>query len=231
MTDPAVALAPASGPSGTSTTVTGTSFATVPVKIRWDSPTGVVLGSTNGPNFRKQVTIPTGASGAHTVFAVPSINSADRASAVFRITAPLLPALSTPVDKAGPALAAAALVRKNRTRTASRSGAVRLFCGSFAEAGVEGRCGARSVRALRLKVNASGRAVRSVVLRLAAKRFRAAPGRPVMMRFRLTRAGLKLLKGARKVRMLGTVEARDASGNRTKTPFRFTLKAPKSRAR
>jgi hypothetical protein len=52
-----------------------------------------------------------------------------------------------------------------------------------------------------------------------------------MMRFRLTRAGLKLLKGARKVRMLGTVEARDASGNRTKTPFRFTLKAPKSRAR
>jgi hypothetical protein len=50
-----------------------------------------------------------------------------------------------------------------------------------------------------------------------------------MMRFRLSKAGFKLLKAARKVRMLGTVEARDASGNPTKMPFRFTLKAPKTR--
>ena len=230
VTDPAVALAPASGPSGSSTTVTATNFAAVPVKVRWDSPNGPVLGSATGPDFTKRVTIPAGAIGSHSIFAVPSINSADRASAVFRITAPLLPALSTPVDKTGPAIAAAALARQNRSRTVSRRGVVRLFCGRFTEEGVEGRCGARSTRALRLRVRASGRAVRSVVLRLAAKRFRAAPGRPVMLRFRLSRAGLKLLKGAKRVRMLGTVDARDAAGNPTKVPFRFTLKAPKPRA-
>lgn len=225
VTDPSLALTPAVGPSGTRTTVTGTAFATVTVKLRWDSPTGPELASTTGPSFSTQVTIPSAASGNHSIFAVPSINSADRASAVFRITAPLLEAVA-PLDNVGPAIAGASLTRENGTRTVSRKGEVRVFCGRFTEPGVAGVCSARSARALRIgKVKAS----RAVVLRLGAKRFRAQPGQRVTPKFRLSKSSLKLLKAAKKVRMRGTVEARDAKGNLTKAPFRFTLKAPTAR--
>ena len=230
----AISLAPASGLPGSSTTVTGTDFATVPITIRWGSPTAAVLADTHGPDFTTQVTIPAGAPGDHSIFAVPSINSSDRASAIFRITAPLLPVappLGGAADRVGPAITAAALASGNGTRAVSRRGVVRLFCGRFAEAGVSGVCGARSVRPLKVKVRASAEGSRSVVLRLRAKRFSASKGRPVMVRFRLSRSNLKMLKAAKKVRMRGTVDARDAKGNATKVPFGFTLKAPKSRSK
>jgi len=123
----------------------------------------------------------------------------------------------------GPAIFGAALTSGNGTLTASRKGVVRVFCGRFAEPGVTGLCGARSVR--QLKVSRA----RLAILKLRSRRFAASPGSRVRLRFRLSKSAMKMLKGAKRARMRGTVEANDAKGNPTKVSFRFTLKAPKAR--
>jgi hypothetical protein len=105
----------------------------------------------------------------------------------------------------------------------SRKGVVSLFCGSYAESGVTGECGAKSTRRLRVP-----KAARSAVLKLRAKTFQASAGKPVKVKFRLSRTSMRMLKKAKKVRMVGTVSARDAKGNPSPAvPFRFTLKAPR----
>ena len=123
--------------------------------------------------------------------------------------APATPPAQPVPDTAGPALAARALARANRAVRVSRSGRLRLFCGRFAEP-VTGACGGRSVRP---------------AMRLRTRSFTAPAGRRVMVRFRLSRGSLRRLSVRRKVRMRGTVIARDTLGNTTRVRFRFTLRA------
>jgi len=231
VTDPSLSLQPSSGRPGTRVTVNGAAFKSGEVKIRWGSPGGPELGSANTTGaaftFSKQVTIPSGPTGSYQVFAVPFGDPADSASAPFRVTPPPAWLQVMPPDKTGPAILGSALTGGNRTLTVSRKREVRVFCGRFAEPGVTGFCGATSAR--RLKISRVGGAARSAALKLRPKRFLAEQGRPVRIRFRLSRSAMRMLKRAKKVRMRGTVDARDASGNLTKAPFRFTLKAPKAR--
>jgi AAA ATPase domain len=83
---------------------------------------------------------------------------------------------------------------------------------------VTGTCGGRSAR-------------RKRTLRLGNRAFSAQAGRRVMVRFRLSRAGLTRLKAAKRVRMRGIVVVRDAVGNATTARFRFTLEAPRPKRR
>ena len=226
VTDPSLSSLPGSGRAGTSATVTGQAFRSGSVRLRWDSASGPLLGTATatGANFgfSKQVTIPAAAAGAHKIVGVPLGDPADTASANFEV---LPPASAAPQDSVGPAIAAAALASRNGTKTVSKRGALTIFCGEFDEAGVTGECGARSVKKLKVAT-----ASRSAVLRLRAKSFTAASGKPVMVKFRLKKASLKMLRKAKKVRMRGTVSARDANGNATPAVnFRFSLKAPKRR--
>lgn len=228
VTDPTLSLSPASGRPGTSVTVTGTNFKSGQVKLHWDSPAGPELASTSatGANFgfSRQITVPAAGAGNHSIVAVPLGDPSDSASAAFQVSAP--PATSqvvrTPGDNVGPAIVAAALTSGNGTKRVSRKGVVSLFCGRYDEPGVSGRCGAKSTRTLRVPA-----ARRSAVLKLSPRSFRATPGKPVKVRFRLSRTGLRMLKKAKKVRMRGSVSATDAEGNPSTVPFRFTLKAPK----
>jgi Tol biopolymer transport system component len=128
---------------------------------------------------------------------------------------------AAPVDTAGPALSARALTRANRTIRVGRDGRFRLFCGRFAEP-VTGRCGGASKR------RAGVGKPRARLLDLGMRAFRARAGARVLVRFRLSRARLKRLRAARKVRMNGIVVARDARGNAATARFVFTLKAPPS---
>lgn len=235
---PSLALTPSSGAAGSTSSATGSGFAPGTVELRWGSASGPLIGTADGPAFSFPVTIPRSTSGSRTIVAVgrgPAGESADLASAGFQVTAGPAPSLvsspsplAPPADTRGPALSRAALTALNGTRTVSRSGQVRLLCGRFTEAGVTGVCGARSARRLvQVKATEGGLTRRSVVLRLGSRRFRAASPRPVAVKFRLTRSNLKMLKAARKIRMLGSVAARDSSGNVTRTSFRFTLKAPR----
>jgi len=107
----------------------------------------------------------------------------------------------------------AALTRANRARTVSRTGAVWVFCGRF-EVAVSGVCGARDGR-----------------LKLGAKRFEAEPGRPVLLKFVLSKSSMKVLRAARKVPMRGSVGVSDASGNSTTAAFGLIVKAPVARSR
>lgn len=241
---PSVAVSPGSGLVGSTTTVTGKSFAPSAVEMRWDSTSGPLLTTGPGPNFSTAVTIPASAAGVHHIIAFTRTGGAPdpATSTPFQVTpTPTAPTpssfappvgsgsvstpaslLSSPPDTLGPAIAAAALARENGTRTATRNGEVWLFCGRYGEA-VAGTCGAQSAT----QVRTSGRraAARSV-LRLAAKRFQATAGRPVRLKFILTKASMKTLRAAKKVRMRGSVEVRDASGNVTRASFGLTLKAP-----
>lgn len=228
VTNPALSVSPASGRPGSVATVTGSQFKSGPVKLRWDSPDGPELASTSatGANFgfSRQITVPAGAVGTHSIVAVPLGDPSDSASASFRVTAPpsTPPVVQTPPDSVGPAIVAAALTSGNARLRASRRGVVTLFCGRYDEAGVSGRCGAKSTR--RLKVPAASR---SAVLKLGTKSFQATAGKPVKVRFRLSRTGLRMLKKAKKVRMRGSVSVTDAKGNPSVVPFRFTLRAPR----
>ena len=157
------------------------------------------------------------------------------ASAAFQVTATPPPSSLSPVspllsDTQGPDIVGS-LAAANASRTVSRKGEFRLLCGTFMEPGVTGACSAESVRRL-VHVGATqggGRTRRSVVLKVRGKRFEAQPGRRVLVKFRLSKSSLSMLKAARKVRMRGTVSARDARRNLTRETFRFTLKAPKPR--
>ncbi|MDQ6749508.1 MAG: hypothetical protein M3Z33_01940 [Actinomycetota bacterium] len=245
-TSPSLTLSPTSGLAGSTTTVTGKSFSSGPVEIRWESSSGPLLVSVTGPDFVTSVTVPAATSGGHHI--VASSSPTLGASAFFQVTQPsstpenhpvaptFTPTLqqpsgsfaSTPADTAGPAIAGAALTRENGTRAVSRTGVVTVFCGRFSEPGVTGACSASSTQASTSRVGKPGRAS---VLRLAAQRFKAQPGRPVLLRFLLTKSSLKVLRAAKKVRMHGTVEARDAGGNLTRASFGLTLKAPAARTR
>jgi Tol biopolymer transport system component len=132
------------------------------------------------------------------------------------------PGPTSPADTVGPAISARALTRANGTIRVGRDGRFRLFCGRFAEP-VAGRCSGASAR----RAGAGKRRTR--LLKLGMRAFRARAGEPAIVRFRLSRASLKRLKAARKVRMKGTVVARDARGNATTAHFGFTLKAPAGR--
>lgn len=227
VTDPTLSVSPASGRPGSVATVTGSQFKSGQVKLHWDSPTGPELASTSatGDNFgfSRQITVPPSAPGNHTIVGVPLGDPSDSGSATFRVNPPAgPPAVQTPADNVGPALASAALSSGNAAKRASRRGVVTLFCGRYEEAGVSGLCSARSAR--RLKVPGASK---SAVLKLAARSFRATPGAPVRVKFRLSKTGMRMLKKAKKVRMRGSVSASDAKGNPSKVPFSFTLKAPK----
>ena len=238
VTSPSVAVQPASGLGGGTTSVSGSGFAPGDVELRWDSPAGPLIGTANGPSFSSTVRIPAGAAGAHRIFAVgrgPAGESADVSSAAFQVTAapprsslsPVSPLLS---DTQGPAIVGS-LAAANASRTVSRKGEFRLVCGKFMEAGVTGACSAKSLRRL-VQVRATrggGKTRRSVVLKVRSKRFAAQSGRSVLVKFRLSKSSLRMLKAAKRVGMRGTVTARDARENVTRETFRFTLKAPKRR--
>ena len=109
-----------------------------------------------------------------------------------------------PRDTSGPII----LTRANRRIHVSRAGRFRLFCGRFAEP-VTGTCGGRGIHRK---------------LELRSRSFTAPAGRRVKLGFRLSRGGLRTLAKLGRVRMGGTVTARDALGNATTARFRFVLK-------
>jgi Tol biopolymer transport system component len=138
---------------------------------------------------------------------------------------PTSPPGPTPAaDTTGPALSGRALTLGNGVIRVSRRGRFRLFCGRYAEP-VTGRCGGRSVR----RVGAAQRAAR--LLLLGRRSFTVQTGQRAVVRFRLSRRNLRALKKAKRIRMRGSVTARDALGNATKVSFRFTLRAPRARGR
>ena len=222
VTAPALSTTPGAGSAGSTVTVSGAEFRSGTVRLRWDSPDGPELGSAVATGahftFAKDVTIPDSAVGDHSIVGVPLGDPTDTASAAFRV---LPAATAAPGDSVGPAIVAAALASGNGTRTVSKKGDVTILCGQFDEPGVTGRCGARSVK----KLKAAG-ASRSALLKLPAKSFHAEQGKPVKLKFRLKKASMRMLKAAKKVRMRGTVSARDSKGNASPAvSFGFTLKA------
>jgi len=231
---PGIDLQPASGRAGTQALVEGRSFEPDGrVEIRWSSATGPLLATASGPAFSAEVTVPDVSPGPYTVLALGYDNQgnpASRAASAFQVAEPppppppLVDFAGPPfVDFAGPPLFSSALTRGNGTRTVSRRGYFRLFCGRFEEAGVTGRCGAGSSQAVRVR----GARFR----RIGAKPFRAQPGVPAYIRLRLSRSNRRILRAAKTIRMRGSVVARDAAGNTTKAPFRFMLRAPKAATR
>jgi hypothetical protein len=128
-------------------------------------------------------------------------------------------------DRAGrhnrPGLSGRALTLANGVIRVSRRGRFRLFCGRYAEP-VTGRCGGRSVG----RVGAAQGAAR--LLLLGRRSFTAQTGQRAVIRFRLSRRNLRALKKAKRIRMRGSVTARDVLGNATSVSFRFTLRAPRA---
>lgn len=55
-----ISLGANSGPAGTPVNVTGSSFAQGPVEVRWNSRTGEILGTGQGPDFTISITPPAG---------------------------------------------------------------------------------------------------------------------------------------------------------------------------
>lgn len=243
---PSVAVSPASGLAGSTTTVTARSFAPSAVEIHWDQTNGPLLASGTGPGFSMPVTIPAGVAGAHHLVAFTRTggNPDPAASTPFQVTPTPTPVgeptsfappvgsvqsppsfSSPPPDTLGPAIAQATLSRQNITHTVTRNGEVRLFCGRYQET-VAGLCGAQSTSALTQVRTSRRQAPARSVLRLAARPFSATAGRSVLVKFVLSKASMKMLRAAKKVRMRGNVEVRDASGNVTRASFGLTLKAP-----
>jgi hypothetical protein len=133
-------------------------------------------------------------------------------------------------DIRGPAIRAGALARANRIVRVSRTGGLQLFCGRYAEP-VSGVCAARSARSLHAPLARRRGRAPARTLRLAPKSFRAADGRRVVLRFRLSARDLASLTAAGPVRMRGTLIARDRLGNPTKVSFPFVLKGPRQAGR
>lgn len=61
---------PESGPPGSNVTVSGASFISENVEIRWDSEGGRLLATVKGPEFSERVTVPQAAEGRHEVVVV-----------------------------------------------------------------------------------------------------------------------------------------------------------------
>lgn len=228
---PELTVEPGAGLPSSTVQVKGAGFGLGPVELRWDSDEGPLLRSTYGRGFTVPVDIPAAARGTHKIVATGldfEQRVFGRASASFDVMVtpadyPLPP--KARADTVGPAIAGAALSAGNRNRIVSRKGYVTLFCGRFDEVGVTGRCGARSLRRVRMGTHASAR--RAAVLTLRGKSFTAQKGKPVRVRFRLSRKAMAGLRRARKVRMRGHVTSRDRTGNESKAGFRFSLKAPR----
>jgi hypothetical protein len=225
---PRLSLRSQSGLADSPVIVDGSDFAEGPVKLHWGSEKGPLLGTATGPAFSTDIKIPQTSPGAYAVHAVgydKEGHVVGRDSSPFEVTVastqppPPSPWPSPSLDAEGPALFSSALTDANRTRTVSRTGRFRLFCGRFEEFGVTGTCTATSFRAVTAKEG--GR-----LLRLGTRSFRVEPGRPALVRFRLSKTNLRMLKAARRIRMRGSVLARDALGNTTQRTFRFTLQAP-----
>lgn len=110
---------PSSGPtpvegSPTRTTVSGTSFGSRPVTIRWNSSTGTVIGTAQGPTFSVQVSIPTGS--APDVYYIVASDGSNQASTSFRVTPRTASSDSGPSDNTG--------TDEGTTREGSTSGSV-----------------------------------------------------------------------------------------------------------
>jgi hypothetical protein len=141
---------------------------------------------------------------------------------------PVGPSQPGAVDTRGPAIRAKALSSANGIIRVTRTGRFQLFCGRYSEP-VTGTCRARSTRPVGTTRFSDSRGVAPRrILRLAAKPFRTPARRRVLLRFRLSSRDLAALKAARRVRMRGTLIARDHAGNPTRVSFRFTLVAPKT---
>jgi hypothetical protein len=119
-------------------------------------------------------------------------------------------AQSSAADTTGPLVM---LPSSNRTIAVPRNGRFGFRLGPFAE-DVTGVVAARARK----------RAMRRP-LKLAPRSFGAKAGQRLVVRFRLSRRGRRLLAKRRRIRMVATVTARDTLGNATTRTFAFTLKA------
>ncbi len=240
-----------SGPAGAQVMVTGVSWEPgIVVKIHWgESEPAPLLASvtvSSSASFTTPITIPQDAApGVHVLvaLAVASNGHPVRSPATFTVTEPPppptsltpptppaepapLPTLEPPprlgavADVFGPTLREAALASANGTRTASPAGRLSLFCGRYDEIGVTGTCGATAAPA--------SRAAAARALSLRPRPFRARPGVPVYVRFRLNRAQRRGLAAARRMRMTGKIAARDELGNQTHATFALMLRAPRA---
>lgn len=82
------AINPSSGPSDTRVTVRASEFNPGAVEIRWNSTSGRVLGTANGPSFSVTVVIPQATPGVYSVVAVQRSGGSivGKASAAFEVT-------------------------------------------------------------------------------------------------------------------------------------------------
>ena len=94
----------ASGPAGTSVTVTGRAFIAAPVEITWSG--GGVLATANGPDFSVTVQIPEAAPGVYYISATgrdAASGVVGRATRAFEVVAPPAPSVvETPAVQAPP---------------------------------------------------------------------------------------------------------------------------------
>lgn len=82
-----VSAMPSSGAAGSQTTVTGYRFDTsTPVEVRWDTRSGPVLATVNGPNFSVAVTIPASAQVGDYVIVAKNIDGDFAPATPFRVT-------------------------------------------------------------------------------------------------------------------------------------------------
>lgn len=89
---PAITVSPrASGPPESRAKITGISFRRAAVEIRWNSPSGPVLGRAAGPQFTTEIAVPDAAPGLYTLVAVaraPDGGIAGVATAPYLVSAP-----------------------------------------------------------------------------------------------------------------------------------------------
>jgi hypothetical protein len=132
-----VSAQPASGASGTQTTVSGQEWASMPVEIRWDSASGPMLTTVQGPSFSVAVTVPQAADGHHLVVAVQRFSDHDWVvAAPFEVRSTPAPPPPGPTVMP-PASGGAALTptqprrrgRCSRLRGKRRSRCIRRSCG------------------------------------------------------------------------------------------------------
>jgi hypothetical protein len=122
----------ASGPAGTSVTITGRAFVAAPVEITWSG--GGVLGTATGPDFTVTVQIPEAAPGVYYISAMGRDTASGvigRATRAFEVVAPPAPTVvETPAAQAP--VATAQLETSGATRP--RSSATRGERGQRADA-------------------------------------------------------------------------------------------------
>ena len=70
---------------------------------------------------------------------------------------------------------------------------------------------------------------KKVRVSLGKKSFKAAAGKVVKLKFKLSKKNLKLVKRLKKIRMTASIAVKDAAGNPKTGKVKFTLKAPKAK--